>query len=827
MQGNKQEYIFSAIEAKWQKTWEQKNIFLTKIDQTKKKYYVLSMFPYPSGKLHIGHVRNYSLGDVIARFKTMQGYNTLHPMGWDAFGLPAENAAIERQIAPKKWTYDNIEYMKRQIKSFGISYDWTKELATCDPNYYVYEQKFFLKLLKAGLAYKKVGIVNWDPVENTVLANEQVVDGKGWRSGAEVQKKELNQWFLKITAYQDKLLQDLDKLKDWPQNVVSAQRSWIGKSNGVVINFDIILNQKKVGIIEAYTSTPELLFGVEFLSISDLNPFIKPFLSNDTDVKGMQNVHNKYDVTEGIKLTLQAVNPVNLKQIPIFINNLVDRVEYASLGFPGHEKNDTIFAKNWDIAFFPIVDIGGNKMINSDFLSGLQVREAKEKIIEYLENNNLGYKKTVYRLNDWGISRQRFWGCPIPIIYCDKCGMLPVLETDLPVILPKSVSGLQVGNYLDQHPTWKYTTCYKCHGNATREVDTFDTFFESSWYFLRFCSNSKSLMIEENECKYWMPVDHYIGGIEHATGHLLYARFFVKVLKDLEGLACPDEPFVKLSNQGMVLHNTFKDIDGNWVYPDDIIKEGDNLIHKHLKCEVFEGKMEKMSKSKKNVVDIDPMIEKYGADAVRLFVLSDSPPENDMQWSSIGIQGAKRFLNNLYSLSIFIKENSSVFSNQEIGDVEELIEQTIKNVTSYVETAKINNAISALRILYNKIVEKKGTYSISICKAFSQLIIMLNPFIPHITEEIWELLGNTALLAQYPWPKCNTLLNKESNLYSLIVQVNSKIQLKIMVRAGLDEEEIKQQVLSEDKIKSALLGKQIIEVIFIPNKVINFIATNN
>ena len=822
MKDKKQEYIFSGIESKWQQIWEKENIFLTKRDTEKKKYYVLSMFPYPSGRLHVGHVRNYSLGDSIARFKTMQGYNTLHPMGWDAFGLPAENAAIERRIAPKKWTYDNIEYMRGQIKRFGISYDWSRELFTCDPNYYVYEQKFFLKLLKAGLAYKKIGIVNWDPVENTVLANEQVVDGKGWRSGAIVQKKELNQWFLKITAYQDQLLQSLDKLKDWPQNVVSSQRSWIGKLDGVVINLDLILNQTKVGTIDAYTNMPELLFGVEFLSVGELNPYIKPFLQNDSKIKGL---NNKYNITEGIQLELHAINPINSKKIPIFINNLSTIDEYASFGCPGYDKNDMLFAKSYGIEFFPLINNKNNEMINSGFLSELKVNDAKEKIIQYIQNHNLGYKKTIYRLKDWGISRQRFWGCPIPIIYCEVCGMLPVLENDLPITLPESNDGFGAGNYLDQHPTWKYTTCYQCNGKATREVDTFDTFFESSWYFFKFCSNSKTSIIEEEECKYWMPVDQYIGGIEHATGHLLYARFFTKAFKDLECSTCPEEPFSKLCNQGMVLHNTFKDENGNWVYPDDVVKEGDTLIHKHLKCQVYEGKMEKMSKSKKNVIDIDPMLEKYGADAVRLFVLADSPPENDMLWSSVGLQGAKRFLHNLYSLAIFIKENS--FNEQEEVGLEELIKSTIANVTNYLETTKINNAISSLRILYNKIVEKKDTYSTSIYKAFANLIIMLNPFIPHITEEIWQILGNTSLLVKHSWPKSVVKLENENNFYNLVVQINSKIQLKMMMEAILDQEQIKQKVLSEPKINSILSGKQITEVIFVPNKVINFITNSS
>jgi len=832
--------IAKDIEKKWQEAWEKGLCFNVKeYDKQKPKYYVLEMFPYPSGKIHVGHLRNYTIGDVIARHKRSQGFNVLYPFGWDAFGLPAENAAIKEKVHPAVWTYQNIEYMKQQLKKIGLSYDWSREFATCDPEYYKHEQKFFIELFKRGVAYRKESVVNWDPVDHTVLANEQVIDGKGWRSGAPVERKNLTQWFLKITDYADELLADLKDL-NWPENVKIMQENWIGKSEGATVKFKIQGSNQE---IEIFTTKPHTLFGASFLALS----YAHPILSDLKDPKILAFIEKakKYDdrsdqTKEGIDTGLRVIHPLKPDEtLPIWIANFVlaDYGSGALFGCPAHDERDHEFALTYNLPIIQVIDnekeeinisksayTGEGIMINSGFLDGLDSIQAKGKVIEHLAKQGKAKKEVCYKLRDWGISRQRFWGCPIPMIHCSKCGILPLEEKDLPVVLPKDADVTGRGNALDTHPTWKNTTCYKCGGPATRETDTFDTFFESSWYFARYCNSHAEGMTDREACDYWMPVDQYIGGIEHAILHLLYARFFTKAMNE-QGYVGVREPFTSLLTQGMVLHHTYKDEDNQWIYPDMIISEDGVLKDKSTGKQVFKGALEKMSKSKKNVVDLDSILAEYGADVVRLFVMSDSPPEKEIEWSTNGIKGCQRFIKKIIDFSdhLAVLDKDKFVSGDDSKKVLSLMHLTIKTFTEDLADLKFNKAIARVRELYNYISELfyKNILVPEIINAFEIVIRLINPITPHVTEEIWQKLGKTSMLTKTAWPEYDETYLLQDQV-TLSVQMNGKLKGTIQIAVGSSEDIIKEEALK--LVQKDLITKSLKKAIIVPNRTVNLVV---
>jgi leucyl-tRNA synthetase len=833
------------IEKKWQKIWLEEKAFAATNDSDKPKYYVLEMLPYPSGKIHVGHLRNYSIGDCIARFMKSQGYNVLHPMGWDAFGLPAENAAINNNSNPKDWTYSNITTMRDQLKLIGFSYDWSREITTCDPDYYKHEQKFFLELYERGLVYQKESLVSWDPVDNTVLANEQVVDGRGWRSGALVEKRQLKQWFLKITNYAEELLNEIAKLGSWPDSVKSMQEKWIGKSEGVNFSFKI---QDHDANIEVFSTRPETIFGASFVAIAYNHPIIEQLVDkNDAIISFIEkcsqldsNVVVDKAEKEGVCTNLLAIHPFDPSIIiPVIITNfvLMDYGTGAVFGCPAHDERDHELAKQMALPIKQVVineDVqvnvylepytGDGIMINSDFLNGLAVQDAKQKSIKELEKRGLGKRTINYRLKDWGVSRQRFWGCPIPIIYCLTCGITPVPKEQLPIILPNDVTFDGHGNPLDSHPTWKHTNCPKCQKPAIRETDTLDTFCESSWYFTRYCNVDTKDMTDKQACDYWLPVDQYIGGIEHAVMHLLYARFFTKVMNE-QGYLSIREPFTSLLTQGMVLHATYKDTNNNWLYPNEITKQSNKWVHKNTGEEVFQGRIEKMSKSKKNVVDLESILANHGADAIRLFVLSDSPPEKDCEWSANGLEGCSRFISKLENMAEILI-NSEVTETPR-NKLTKLTHHTIKHVTNEIREFKLNKAIARMRELFNALSDeiskgKEGDID-SIKEGFSILIILLNPFIPHITEEIWQKLGKKQRLYQTPWPSFNeSFLELES--YTVAIQVNGRLRATHEFAVVASNIEIQNTVMQLPEVQKYLSGKEPKRIIIIPSKIVNIVV---
>ncbi len=836
-----------SIEKKWQKIWHDNNAFAALNDKSKPKYYVLEMFPYPSGKIHVGHLRNYSIGDVVARFFKSQGFNVMHPMGWDAFGLPAENAAISNKVHPATWTYANIDSMKDQLKNVGLSYDWTKELASCHPSYYKHEQQFFIDLLAKNLAYQKESVVNWDPVDNTVLANEQVVDGRGWRSGAKIEKKNLKQWFLRITDYADELLSDIDSLDKWPENVKLMQRNWIGKSHGARFSFEVDGLEDK---IEVYSTTPEAIFGATFVAVAYNHPLVQKIQKN-TEIQNFIDKYSHHSTSESdtqkeekecVFTGLYALHPFdkNIK-LPIILANFV-LMEYgtgALYGCPAHDQRDyeltqvekklqilqIVKSNNHDIDLaksayiYELEDV----MINSSFLDGLTVARARQEIIKRFEEMGIGKGEVNYRLRDWGISRQRYWGCPIPIIHCKTCGVVPVPASDLPVTLPEDITFDKPGNPLDVHPTWKMVNCPKCSAQAQRETDTFDTFFESSWYFARFCNNEAKVMVDKDDCEYWMPVDQYIGGVEHAILHLLYARFFTKAMSDV-GYINIREPFKKLLTQGMVLHATYQDQDGKWISPTQVIEKNGEYLHKETRAKVYKGKIEKMSKSKLNTIDLEGMLNTHGADSIRLFVLSDSPPEKDLEWSAAGLDGCKRFINKL------IQNVDKITSNtwQETAHnskLDSLIHLTIKSVTEDIYAYHLNKAIARIRELSNaandELSVKEPDYN-SIKIAFETIIRLLNPFIPHITEELWQKLGHTLPLYSNSWPVADESKLK-SDTYIMAIQINGKLRATHEFDTSDDEERIKEVALNMDSISKHIGSLAIKKFIIVPKKIINIV----
>lgn len=812
------------IESRWQNIWEKAEIFNAgSIEENKPKYYVLEMFMYPSGKVHLGHARNYTIGDVVARAKRMQGYNVLHPMGWDAFGLPAENAAIERNDTPENWTYQNIASMKTQLKKIGFSYDWDREITTCASNYYEHEQKFFLELLKENLVYQKYSLVNWDPKDKTVLSNEQVVDGKGWRSGALVEQRSLKQWFLRITDYSDELLKEIDGLKNWPDKVKLMQKNWIGKSEGAEVIFKILWPKDSINV---FTTRADVIFGASFIALSYDHPIVKKYVKDTKKLEQFKNnsrdLHNQEKL--GFDTGLKAIHPFDEKiELPIFVANFV-LSEYGSgavYGCPAHDERDHEFAVKYQLPIIKVVEEQGSGssaksvIVNSaDWLNGLETSEAKKEVISRLIKEKKGKKSVTYKLRDWGISRQRFWGCPIPIIYCDNCGTTPA--EDLPILLPKDIKFDGKGNPLD-NSDWKNTTCPKCNKNATRETDTLDTFFNSSWYFARYCNNHSSDMVDRKACDYWLPVDHYIGGIEHAILHLLYARFFTKIMQKL-GYLNISEPFDKLLTQGMVLHCTYQDSNGNWIYPEEVITEDGELRHKATKEAVKQGPLEKMSKSKKNVIDLDSMVEKYGADTIRLFMLSDTPPDKNIEWSSRGVEGCLRFISKLYNMLDLFKDESTDTREEVSSESLKILHFTIKSVTKEIENCQFNKAIAHIRELYNYIQLVKDLHEVKLL--YISLIQLLHPFAPHVTEEIWHQLGHHTLLCQKSWPSYDEKYIKLEKV-TYAIQVNGKLRATQEFDLDLQEEIIKEK--SIELVEKYIAGQKIKKIIFVPKKIVNIV----
>ena len=835
------------VELKWKDFFEKNKTFNTNKEKSKPKFYCLEMFPYPSGNIHMGHVRNYTLGDVIANFKRLNGYNVLHPMGWDAFGLPAENAAIQNNLHPGDWTLNNILTMKSQLKRLGLSIDWDKEISTCNENYYKHQQILFSFFFKKEIAYKKESYVNWDPIDNTVLANEQVIDGKGWRSGAIIEKKKLSQWFLNITKYSDELLSLLEKLKGWPEKVKLMQKNWIGKSEGCEIDFATDCKNLKITI---FTTRPDTIFGASFVAIAPDHPFTEHF-KNDKEFKNFKELALKNLGTEsslstneklGFKTPFFVTHPFLNKKLPIYVANFI-LMEYGSgaiFGCPAHDQRDLEFAKKYKLEVIPVVSSEKSKIINikneaytedgyainSDFLDGRSTKEAKKIIIQKLVERKIGNSKIIYRLKDWGISRQRYWGCPIPILYREDGKIILVPEKDLPITLPKDVDFTKPGNPLENHPTWKYTKCPETGMKAIRETDTLDTFVDSSWYFLRFCSTKEdSKPFNIDEINYWMPVDQYIGGVEHAILHLLYSRFFTLALKN-EYKFKFTEPFENLFTQGMVCHPTFKTKAGKWVFPKDVIEKNNSFLSKNNE-QVIKGDSQAMSKSKKNIIDPDDIIQVYGADAVRWFILSDSPPDRDIQWSDNGIQGAFKYIQKIWrtyeKLKIYKKEkeekNNTLIRNSNI---------LIKEITNCIEKFHINVAVAKLYVFLNNIneeIEKQNLNKEDIVIIYKKYLIIVSAFIPYIANECWEKITGKQDITLQQWPNIDeSFLHKEN--FDIVIQINGKKRAIINSTNNESEENILSKSLAIKNIQVILDKKIIVKKIFIKNKLLN-IVTND
>ena len=840
-------YNIKECEAKWRAKWNDDDCFRATEDSDKEKYYVLEMFPYPSGRIHVGHVRNYTLGDVVARYRRASGYNVLRPMGWDAFGLPAENAAIERGVHPGKWTISNTTEMRNQLKSMGLAIDWEREFATCTPDYYKHEQAMFLKFLEKGIAYRKESVVNWDPVDNTVLANEQVVDGKGWRTGAPVERKSLNQWFLKITDYADDLLEGLDTLDRWPEKVRIMQENWIGKSKGLHLNLDIIDSDETLKI---YTTRPDTIFGASFAAIAADHPlaeklagnkdsfadFIKECQATGTSEAAIEQAE-KLGFDTGYTVQHPFLSDV---QLPLYIANfiLMDYGTGAIYGVPAHDQRDFDFATKYGLPIKQVIDhedadiekeaySGAGTLINSDFIDGKTIEEAKATIIAKCEEQGIGEGTTQYRLRDWGISRQRYWGCPIPVVYRESDGAcIPVPEDQLPVELPEDISFDKPGNPLDHHPTWKHTTCPETGEPAIRETDTFDTFFESSWYQFRYCDpKNESLPVAKDKSDYWMGVDQYIGGVEHAVLHLLYARFFTRAMKTCGYVSC-DEPFKGLFTQGMVTHETYQDSDGKWMFPTEYETLAD-------KSRAKVGPSIKMSKSKKNVIDPEDILDTYGADAARLFILSDSPPERNLEWTESGIEGAWKFVNKLHRIISEQQDKLPAIGTTEptefsstAKDLRSAAHKAIGGVAKSIEDFAMNKAVAQIRELSNAIAAFKPQYDADLWalrESFEVLIKVFNPMMPHLAEELWSQLGHETLLTNEPWPSADENLLKQDTV-TIGVQVNGKMRGTIDIAPDSSEDIAREAALAQDNVQRAMDGKQIRKFIYVPGKIVNVVA---
>ncbi|MEO5363653.1 MAG: leucine--tRNA ligase [Magnetococcus sp. DMHC-8] len=857
----REKYNPQAIEAKWQAVWQEQHTFRATETDPREKYYLLVMFPYPSGRIHMGHVRNYTIGDLIARFQRLRGRNVLHPMGWDAFGMPAENAASKQNVHPREWTYSNINTMRRELQSMGLSYDWQREVTTCSPEYAHREQELFLKLFDKGLVYRKLSQVNWDPVDQTVLANEQVIDGKGWRSGAPVERKELSQWFLKITAYADELLAGLRQLEEgWPETVRSMQTHWIGKSHGLEFAFTIDGLDETLPV---YTTRPDTLMGVTFCSIAAEHPLAKRVAAQQpaaqTFIQACQTAGTSEEAIErlekkGFNTGLQAIHPLTGERVPIFIANFV-LMNYgtgAVMAVPAHDQRDFEFAKTHHLPIRVVIQPAGEPLdgqtltaaytgpgilCHSGPFDGLDNETAKQKVIETFVQQGLGQATTQYRLRDWGISRQRYWGNPIPVIHCPACGLVPVPTTRLPVALPEDVELTGSGNPLARHPTWKKTTCPRCGQAAERETDTMDTFTESSWYFLRYCCPDFQGPLDVQRVNHWMPVDQYVGGIEHAVLHLLYARFFHKALRDCGLVAC-DEPFTRLLTQGMVRKDTFRCPEHGWRYPEEVTQQPDGLYCTACAARIIVGRNEKMSKSKQNVVDPNDIIQGYGADTARLFMLFAAPPEQDLEWNDNGVDGAWRFLNRLWRM---VQEIAALPAHPParhqptdpaLRTLRTKIHETIDRVTRDVQRFQFNTGVSAVMELVNATNEwlspstppDRSAEQLAVLReAAETAAILLNPYVPHLTEELWQRLGHTTHLSQHHWPTTDPAALQRAEI-TLVVQINGKLRARLTVAADASRETIEAAALAEPSIQHHLAGLTIKNRIWVPGRLFNIVA---
>ncbi len=856
-----QRYNAKDLEPRWRAEWLKRGTDKTRIIPGRPKYYVLEMFPYPSGRIHIGHTRNYTMGDLVARYKRMCGFNVLHPMGWDAFGMPAENAAIEQKVHPAAWTFENIETMKAQLKLMGYSIDWDRELATCKPDYYGQQQALFLDMMAKGLVYRKESSVNWDPVDHTVLANEQVIDGRGWRSGALVEKRKLTQWFFKITAYADELLNELDNLTRWPEKVVLMQKNWIGRSTGAHVTFELVdAKGQDQGSVEVYTTRPDTLFGASFMALAADHPLVGPRAAYDpalaqfvTECRQMATTEAAMQTAEkkGHRLDLFARHPFDRDWLlPVHAANfvLMDYGTGALFGCPAHDQRDLEFARRYDLPVKPVVvpkgmdpaqfEIGAAAftddgiLANSGFLDGLDVEAGKLAAIAKLESQGNGRGATQWRLRDWGVSRQRYWGCPIPVIHCDACGVVPVPRQDLPVRLPDDATFDVPGNPLDRHPTWKHVPCPKCAKPARRETDTLDTFADSSWYFARFCGQPDDRPLDREACDYWLPVDQYIGGVEHAILHLLYSRFFTRAMRDCGHLDLA-EPFASLFTQGMVTHQTFKDKDGNWLYPEQVrLEQGGAVTIKDGEF-VTVGGVEKMSKSKRNVVAPETIVDTYGADTARWFVLSDTPPDRDIEWTDAGIDGAWRFTQRVWRV---ISENISLAGAVAIrpqGDMgnadlalRRAAHKAIQAVTADIDAFHFNRAVARLYEYTNALQSGLGAEGISatvIREALETLVLLIAPMMPHLAEECWAGLGHDTLVADAAWPSFDASLTREDSV-TVGIQINGKRRAEIDLPTDAPEDVVREMVLAQDRVIKLLEGKPVRKIIVVPNRIVNVVV---
>jgi len=825
-----------SADARWQQAWDEAETFRASDDSNRPKAYILEMFPYPSGRIHMGHVRNYTMGDVLARYRRMNGMEVLHPMGWDAFGMPAENAAMERKVHPGEWTWSNIATMKAQLKRLGFALDWSREIATCDPAYYGQEQALFVDLFEAGLVYRKESEVNWDPVDMTVLANEQVIDGRGWRSGALVERRKLNQWFLKITDFAEDLLEGLAGLDHWPDKVKLMQENWIGKSRGMRFRFDLTAPVGGIDRFEVFTTRPDTIFGSSFAALSPDHPIAAALAAGRPDIAGfiaecklggttaaeLETVEKK-----GFDTGLKVRHPLDPEwELPVYIANfvLMDYGTGAIFGVPAHDQRDFEFATKYGLPIRRVVapsaaeadrpvegeaDSGDGILVNSRFLDGMSVTEAKAAVIARAEEEGWGEGTTAWRLRDWGVSRQRYWGTPIPIIHCPTCGPVAVPKEQLPVVLPNDVTFDIPGNPLERHPTWKHVDCPTCGGPATRETDTLDTFVDSSWYFIRFASQPTDRPFDRAVAESWLPVDQYIGGVEHAILHLLYARFWTRALQRI-GKIDVAEPFRGLFTQGMVTHRTYQDAEGNWLLPEEA--EAAQAAGRPVKS----GRVEKMSKSKRNTVDPEPIVEQYGADAVRWFMLSDSPPERDLEWSEAGIEGAWRFVQRLWRLV-----DANADANGEDKALDRKLAQTIAGVGQDIEALSFNKAVAKLYELVSAI--EKAAPSGSRTKATRTLVRLVAPMTPHLAEEAWAKMGEAGMVADADWPSYDPALLVEDEV-TIAIQVNGKLRDTHSAPKGTPREELEAIAVANANVQRILAGATPKKVIVVPDRLVNVVA---
>jgi leucyl-tRNA synthetase len=876
-------YNHREAEARWQKIWDERGIFATPNGEVRRKYYVLEMFPYPSGRIHMGHVRNYAMGDVVARVKRAQGFAVLHPMGWDAFGLPAENAAMERKVHPRAWTFDNIATMKAQLKSMGLSLDWSREIATCEPSYYKHQQAMFLDFLDAGLVERRQSKVNWDPVDRTVLANEQVIDGRGWRSGAVVEQRELTQWFFKITEYSQSLLDALDTLERWPEKVRLMQKNWIGRSEGLLVRFALDAKTTPQGEseLDVFTTRPDTLFGAKFMALAPDHPLAAAAAKKNRklaqfieECRHRGTAQAEIDTAEklGFDTGIRAIHPFDqIWTLPVYVANFIV-MEYgtgAIFGCPGHDQRDLDFVNKYGLGVTPVVcppgqdpqtfvitdtAYGGDgRMINSRFLDGLTIAEAKEEVARRLEkavagNRPVAQRQVNFRLRDWGVSRQRYWGCPIPVIHCAACGVVPVPKRDLPVTLPEDVTFDRPGNPLDRHPTWKHVACPQCRGQAMRETDTMDTFVDSSWYFVRFTDPKNDAAPDDPKiADAWLPVDQYIGGVEHAILHLLYSRFFTRAMKRSGHLGL-DEPFAGMFTQGMVVHETYRRANGEWATPAEVKVETDGAARRATLIATGEpveiGPIEKMSKSTRNTVDPDDFIREYGADVVRWFMLSDSPPDREREWTERAVQGAWRFTNRLWQLvgeaadvaRSAPRERPKSFSAEAFA-LRKATHRALARVTEDIEKLHFNVCVAQIYEFANTLgaaigeigTDDGGAAAIdaglrwAMHEAVNVLVQLFHPMMPHLAEECWAALGHDTLVAQAPWPQIERDLLIEDTL-TLPVQINGKKRADVTVARAAKAAEIEAAVLALDAVKRVLDGKAPKKVIVVPQRIVNVVA---